>query len=116
MKRADRNEELGRGAITPKSQHPRPGRRAAVYGTLYAVAVLFVAFIFALIVSAGATKWVPPGTGGINHVLLPALAFPITWVWFSLWLYTSKRQARAWALSGLLGAVSLGAVVYGLMS
>lgn len=83
--------------------------------TLYTLASLFAAFLFAVVVVAGATKWLPAGRGGVNHIVIPTLAFPAVWTVFALVLYAVRRRARAWAVVGVLTAVHVGLIVHGLV-
>lgn len=53
-------------------------------------------FLFALIVSIGATRWYPEGRGGVDHMVVPAVLFPIVWVAFALALYTAPWRRAVW--------------------
>ncbi|MEM9460857.1 MAG: hypothetical protein AAGF11_42230 [Myxococcota bacterium] len=61
-----------------------------------AVAALLFAFVAAIIVVAGSTRWLPPGRAGVDHVVFPLLAFPAIWIGFALVLFTARRPRRAW--------------------
>lgn len=69
--------------------------------------------LFALVVIAGATKWLPQGDAGIDHIIVPIIAFPAVWVAFALTLYGARRPARAWAAICAVVAVHLVLIVLG---
>ena len=88
------------------SSHP-------VRATAYALASLFVAFVFALVVIAGSSKWLPEGAGGVNHIILPIVAFPFVWAGFVVWLYGARRRLRAWLCVGGLTAAHAALIAHG---
>jgi len=91
-------------------ERSRPDLRAAGY----AVACLLLAFVFGVVVTAGATKWMPPGRGGVDHIIVPVVLFPLIWIGFVVPLHASRRRGRAWAAVGVITAVHLGLVIQGL--
>ena len=84
--------------------------------TLYAIASLLVAFVSAVLVVAGSTKWLPEGRGGVDYIVIPIVAFPVVWVTFALVLYAARRRARAWGVVGGVAAVHGGLIVYGFVA
>jgi len=82
----------------------------------YAVACLCLAFVFAVVVTAGATKWMPPGRGGVDHIIVPVVLFPLIWIAFVVPLYASRRRGRAWAAVGAVTAVHLSLVIRDLVN
>lgn len=72
---------------------------------LHAAASLLGALVLALVVTSGASLWLPAGLAGIDHIVVPIVAFPVVWVVFALVLYADPRRGRAWTLVGGLTAV-----------
>jgi uncharacterized iron-regulated membrane protein len=60
----------------------------------YFAGSLTLAFAVALAVALGAAACIPPGPGGVDHLVLPAVAFPLLWVALGLVPITA-RQRRA---------------------
>ncbi|HJL18808.1 MAG TPA: hypothetical protein RMH99_24310 [Sandaracinaceae bacterium LLY-WYZ-13_1] len=69
--------------------------------------------MFASIVTAGATKWLPAGRAGIDHIMVPIVAFPVVWVVFALVLYAARRRGVAWAAVAGLTAIHAALVAHG---
>ena len=67
------------------ARHMRSAASASVLG-----------FLFALIVSIGATRWYPEGPAGVDHMIVPAVLFPVVWVVFALALYSVPQRRAAW--------------------
>lgn len=88
-------------------------RRASsrLHRTWAAAGALLAAFLFALIITLGATRWLPPGRGGIDHLVVPVVLFPLTWVALALPLHAARRRRLAWGLVGALTAVHAALVV-----
>jgi len=84
--------------------------------TGYALASLLLAFIFAIIVTAGSSKWLPQGAAGVNHIVFPIVVFPFVWAAFAIWLYGARRRLRAWLCVGGLTAVHIGLIVHGFLT
>ena len=84
--------------------------------TGYALTCLVGAFALAVLMVAGATKWFPEGRAGIDHIIVPIVLFPLVWIFLALFLYTTQRRARAWALAGALAIVHVGLVAYGFLT
>lgn len=80
-----------------------------------AVAALLFAFVAAVIVVVGSTRWLPQGRAGIDHVVFPLLAFPAIWIAFALGLFAARRPRRAWLLAVVITLVHLLLVVSGLL-
>ena len=91
-------------------QRVSPGEQL---GRAYVTACLFTAFFAALIVVAGATQWFPSGAAGIDHIVLPALVFPLVWLAFVVGLLGARERRTAWGISALLVLSSAGAIAYG---
>lgn len=80
----------------------------------YVAGCLVAAFFFSLIVVAGATQWFPSGAAGIDHIVLPALSFPLVWLGFAIGLLAAQRRGRAWGTAVLIVVLSSGAMAAGL--
>lgn len=72
-----------------------------------AIVALASAFIFAVIVVAGATQWVPQGAAKIDQIAIPVILFPVVWIVFGLMLFAAQRRLRIWAIVGSITAVHL---------
>jgi hypothetical protein len=84
------------------AQAPAPRRRW--------LAGLFTLLLGTLIVSlslvAGATRWLPAGAGEVNHLIIPALAFPGVWVIVFLLAYAARSRKRMVIALALLGSLN----------
>jgi hypothetical protein len=89
--------------------------RRHLWATAYAISSLLAAFLFAVIVTAGATRWLPEGRAGVDHIILPILFFPLVWMAMALGLYAAPRRRRAWAIAGTVTAVHLAAAASGFL-
>lgn len=65
--------------------------------------------ICSILMMGGSLVWVPPGAGGVNHIVLPIVAYPA--IWTGLFFYTCfERQLwRGYAVVG--GLLALHAVL-----
>ncbi|MEO0325507.1 MAG: hypothetical protein AAF447_21295 [Myxococcota bacterium] len=81
------------------------GRALGVIGTA------LVSLVYALLLSVGATLWLPRGAGGVDHILYPVIMVPLVWLAVLLWLLGTRKRGRAFAMASLLSALSLGAVL-----
>lgn len=61
-------------------------------------------FVVALLMVLGSSRWLPPGAGAVNHLVLPVLIFPLVWTVLILALFVARRRGRVWAVLGGLGA------------
>lgn len=87
-----------------------------VRDTLYAVVTLVVAFLASVLMVAGATRWLPEGSAGIDHIVVPIILFPLIWISVALSLYAARRRARAWTIVGVISIVHAGLVAYGFVA
>lgn len=74
---------------------------------------VLAAFPFALAVTLGATRWLPAGPGGVDHVVLPAVLFPVVWVVFALYLYAARRRRQAWTVIAAISTLHALLAAYG---
>ena len=93
---------------TAKSQRTRD--------TLYTVASLVAAFLVSVLMVAGSTRWLPEGSAGIDHIVVPIILFPLIWVSVALFLYAARRRARAWTIVGVISIVHAGLVASGFVT
>ena len=84
--------------------------------TIQALAALLASFVFALIITAGATKWLPQGRAGVDHIATAAVAFPLIWAAVALPLYAAPRRRRAWMIVGGITALHAGLIAAGFLS
>ena len=87
-----------------------------VRSTAYALSCLLGAFVFSVLLVAGATKWLPEGRAGIDHIITPIVLFPLVWITLGLFLYIARRRARAWTIALILVIVHAGLVAYGFLT
>ncbi|MEM7138187.1 MAG: hypothetical protein AAF500_16525 [Myxococcota bacterium] len=81
--------------------------------TVYALATLVAAFVVSVLIVAGATRWLPEGRAGIDHIVVPIIVFPIIWIVLSVSLYAARRPRRAWAITGAVALINIGLAGYG---
>ena len=94
-----------------------PGtKNQRVRDTFYALASLVVAFLTSVLVVAGATRWLPEGGAGIDHIVVPIILFPLIWICVALFLYAARRRVRAWTIVGVIAIVHAGLVAYGFVA
>lgn len=82
---------------------------------LDALAALGGAFVIALFCVAGATKWLPVGAAGVDHVVVPIVFFPLLWIGLALALHGARDRRRAWALGGALAVANVAVLAGGLL-
>ncbi|AKF10528.1 hypothetical protein [Sandaracinus amylolyticus] len=71
---------------------------------MLAIAIRLVASLaVAVCVAAGMTRWVPPG-GGVDHVVVPVVVFPV--IWATAFLVLQVRRGRSGTSVAALVAVS----------
>jgi hypothetical protein len=68
---------------------------------------VLAALVVALLVVCGASVWLPAGRGGVDHLLLPAVAFPLIWVALALALFAGPHRRRARVVVGGLALLSI---------
>jgi hypothetical protein len=61
-------------------------------------------FLVALLLVLGSSRWLPPGAGAVNHLVVPVVVFPLVWTGLILAVYVARRRGRMWAALALLGA------------
>ncbi len=67
-------------------------------------AAILVTFVVAFLVALGATLWLPPGRGRVDHLVLPVVLFPLVWTGLALGVYLAGRRGRAaWLFLEALG-------------
>ncbi|MEL6186514.1 MAG: hypothetical protein AAFU79_17975 [Myxococcota bacterium] len=82
----------------------------------YTLLSLFAAFVASIVIVAGATKWLPPGAAGVDHIVLPIIFFPVVWIVAGLGVYATRRRRRAWSVLGALTGVNLVVIIWGFVS
>lgn len=53
-------------------------------------------------VVCGGALWLPAGSGGIDHLVLPLILFPVVWTGLFFHACLDRRLLRAWAIQGVL--------------
>ncbi|SEA90545.1 hypothetical protein [Rubrimonas cliftonensis] len=87
-------------------------RRAAVARALLAGPV---ALLLAVLSMAAAPLVLPPGRGGVDHLVLPVVAFPLIWAAAVLYPVMTARPGRAAAAMGAILALELAIVMSALL-
>lgn len=62
-------------------------------------------FVVAVLVMAGMAVWLPAGTGNVNNIIVPLVAFPAIWTILFLLAYLDRRTVRATCISILIASV-----------
>ena len=84
--------------------------------TLYTLASLTTAFVVAVLVVAGATRWLPEGRAGIDHIVVPIVLFPLIWIVLAIWLYAARNRRTVWAVVAVIALINVGLAGYGFVS
>ena len=82
--------------VTPASADPRT-RWARIFlaGPL--------ALVCSIAIMGGSLVWLPPGAGGVNHIVLPILLYPAVWTGLFFYACFERRLGRGYfVVSGLL--------------
>jgi len=74
-----------------------------------------VALLVAVLSMAAAPLVLPPGRGGVDHLVLPVVAFPLIWAATVLYPVMTARPDRAAAMMGAILAVELAIVLSALL-
>jgi hypothetical protein len=61
-------------------------------------------FVVALLLVLGASRWLPPGAGSVNHLVMPVVIFPLVWTALILALFVARRRGLVW---GVLGGLAV---------
>ena len=93
-----------------KSQRLRP--RAPCSGGRASFLAGPLVLLCSLLLMGGAHLWLPPGAGGVNHIVLPILLYPAIWTGFFFYACFERRIWRGYAVVG--GLIVLHAVVFAL--
>ncbi|WP_147112515.1 hypothetical protein [Tateyamaria sp. syn59] len=65
------------------------------------------AFILSILAMAGLPTVLPAGAGGVNHLVLPVVLFPLLWSSFIVWPVASTALPRVATTYLALGALLL---------
>lgn len=77
----------------------------------HSLASLLGAFVAAVLVVAAATRWLPSGEAGIDHIVVPIVGFPLVWIGFALPLYAARNRRRTWLIAGAVSLLQLVVIV-----
>lgn len=53
-------------------------------------------------VVCGGALWLPAGSGGVDHLVLPLIVFPVVWTGLFFHACLDRRLLRAYAIQGAL--------------
>lgn len=70
--------------------------------------------ICSILIMGGALVWVPPGNGGVDHIVLPIVAYPAIWTALFFYACCERQLMRGYAIvGGLLAVHAVLIVVHG---
>lgn len=56
-----------------------------------------------ILIMGGGLLWVPPGAGGVNHIVLPIVLFPAIWIGLFFYACFERRLWRGYSIvAGLI--------------
>ena len=69
-----------------------------------ALGFLVLAFVFAVIVTAGGSLYLPQGPAKVDQIAIPIIVFPGVWIARGIALFVAKHRRRVWLIVGGLTA------------
>ena len=91
-------------------------KRPQLRATLYTLASLIAAFVVAVLVVAGGTRWLPEGRAGIDHIIVPIILVPLIWIVLAVSLYAARNRRAAWTIVAVIALINVGLAGYGFVS
>jgi hypothetical protein len=76
------------------------GRRLAQF-----ILVGPLVFLCSILIMGGSLLWVPPGAGGVNHIVLPIVLYPAVWTTLFFYACFDRQLWRSYAVVGGLIAL-----------
>lgn len=64
-----------------------------------------LAFVCSIAVMGGSLVWMPPGDGGVNHIVLPITLYPAIWTALFFYACFDRNLARGYMVVGGLLAL-----------
>ena len=87
----------------------RPSRRRAWLRGLLAGPLALLA---ALLTMMGGALWLPEGSAGLDHLVLPVVFFPVLWAAWFLYACLDPRLGRGFAIVVGATALQLGLILW----
>lgn len=85
---------------------PPSRRRAWLRGLLAGP----LALLAALLTMMGGALWLPEGAAGLDHLVLPVVAFPLLWAGWFLYACLDPKLMRGFAILGGVTLLQLGLI------
>lgn len=70
--------------------------------------------ICSILIMGGSLVWIPPGAGGVNHIVLPIILYPAIWTGLFFYACFDRQLWRGYAVVG--GLLALHAVLIAIRS
>jgi hypothetical protein len=70
-----------------------------------------LAFVCSIAVMGASLVWMPPGDGGVNHIVLPITLYPATWTALFFYACFDRNLLRGYAVIGGLLALHAALIV-----
>ncbi len=70
-----------------------------------------IALIVSILILLAMPLWFPVGIGGIDHLVMPVVTFPLTWAVLFFHACLDRRLLRVVLVSLILGAVNFALIV-----
>lgn len=71
-----------------------------------------MALVVAILILLAMPLWYPAGTGGIDHLVMPVVTFPLIWAVLFFHACLDRRLLRVALVSLVLGAVNLAMILH----
>lgn len=71
-----------------------------------------LALLAALLTMMGGALWLPEGSAGLDHLVLPVVFFPVLWAAWFLYAYLDPKLGRGYALVAGAAALQLGLILW----
>lgn len=62
-------------------------------------------FFCSILIMGGSLLWVPPGAGGVNHIVMPIVLYPAIWTGLFFYACFDRQLWRSYAVVGGLTAL-----------
>ena|SRR5687767_5027154 len=70
--------------------------------------------VCSIVIMGGSLVWIPPGAGGVNHIVLPIILYPAIWTGLFFYACFDRQLWRGYAVVG--GLLALHAVLIAIRS
>jgi hypothetical protein len=87
-----------------------PARASTRWARIFLAGPL--AFACSIAIMGGSLLWIPPGGGGVNHIVLPITLYPAIWTALFFYACFDRNLARGYSIVG--GLLALHAALIGI--